>query len=171
VVLVNSDRLDVRIPVVIGFLFVPLSYVLLVTHTASGSDFATFALAIVISGAGFACLFSPIANVLVRSLPTEVRAEGIAIFKIVLLLGGSVASTALAVIYDHSWAWYQTLLAGGATLSHLVPIGVVPTLPTVSFLVDQQAAILAYMDNSKVVALVSLLNLPLVALLRKPEAA
>ncbi|MFZ0681404.1 MAG: MFS transporter, partial [Candidatus Cybelea sp.] len=111
VMLVNSDKIDVRIPVVIGFLLVPLSYVLLVTHTASGSDFTAFALAVVISGAGFACLFSPIANVLVRSLPTEVRAEGIAIFKIVLLLGGSVASTALAVIYDHSWAWYQTLLA------------------------------------------------------------
>ncbi|MGA7355208.1 MAG: MFS transporter [Candidatus Cybelea sp.] len=171
VILVNADKIDVRIPVVIGFLLVPLSYVLLVTHTASGSDFATFALAIVISGAGFACLFSPIANVLVRSLPTEVRAEGVAIFKIVLLLGGSVASTALAVVYDHSWAWYQALLAGGATLGHLVPIDTVPAAPTMSYLVDQQAAILAYMDNSKVVALVSLLNLPLVALLRKPEAA
>jgi hypothetical protein len=52
-----------------------------------------------------------------------------------------------------------------------VPLGVVPALPTIAFLVDQQASILAYMDNSKVVALVSLLNLPLVALLRKPEAA
>ena len=71
----------------IGFLLVPLSYVLLVTHTASGSDFTAFALAVVISGAGFACLFSPIANVLVRSLPAEVRAEGIGNFKIVLLLG------------------------------------------------------------------------------------
>ncbi len=169
VILVNSDRLDVRIPVLLGFVLVPISYVLLVTHTASGSDFATFTLAVVISGAGFACLFSPIANVLVRSLPTEVRAEGIAIFKIVLLLGGSVAATGLAVVYDRSWAWYQTLLAGGATLSHLVPLGMVPAAPTLSYLVDQQAAILSYMDNSKVVALVSLLNLPLVALLRKPD--
>ena len=69
-----------------------------------------------------------------------------------LLLGGSVASTALAVIFDHSWAWYKRC-RGDATLSHLVPIGIVPSLPTIAYLVDQQAAILAYMDNSKVVAL------------------
>jgi hypothetical protein len=43
------------------------------------------------------------------------------------------------VIYDHSWAWYQVLLAGGATLSHLVPIGIVPTLPAISFLVDKDS--------------------------------
>jgi DHA2 family multidrug resistance protein len=171
VLLVNSDRLDVRVPVTLGFVLVPLSYALLVPQTTSESNFWTFALAIVLSGAGFASLFSPIANVLVRSLPNEVRAEGIAIFKMVLLLGGSVSATALAVIYDHSWAWYQTLLASGASLGHLQPIGTVPPLPTLSALVGQQATVLAYADNSKVVALLTLLNLPLILLLRKPEAA
>jgi MFS transporter, DHA2 family, multidrug resistance protein len=170
VLLVNSDRLDVRVPVAIGFVLVPLSYALLIPLTTSESDFTTFALAIVISGAGFACLFSPIANVLVRSLPTEVRAEGVAIFKMVLLLGGSIAATALAVVYDHSWAWYQTLLAGAATLGHLRPVGIVPPLHTLSALVGEQAAVLGYAENSKVVALVTLLNLPLIFLLRKPQA-
>jgi DHA2 family multidrug resistance protein len=171
VLLVNSDRLDVRVPVTLGFVLVPLSYALLVPRTTSESDFWTFALAIVLSGAGFASLFSPIANVLVRSLPTEVRAEGIAIFKMVLLLGGSVAATALAVVYDHSWAWYQALLAGGATLGHLRPIGIVPSPSTLSALIGEQAAALAYADNSKVVALATLLNLPLILFLRKPETA
>ena len=171
VLLVNSDRLDVRVPVTLGFVLVPLSYALLVPQTTSGWDFWTFALAIVLSGAGFVSLFSPIANVLVRSLPTEVRAEGIAIFKMVLLLGGSVAATALAVVYDHSWAWYQALLAGGATLGHLRPIGIVPPLSTPSALIGEQAAALAYADNSKVVALVTLLNLPLILFLRKPGTA
>jgi MFS transporter, DHA2 family, multidrug resistance protein len=170
VLLVNSDRLDVRVPVALGFVLVPLSYALLIPQTTSGSDFTTFVLAIVISGAGFACLFSPIANVLVRSLPTEVRAEGVAIFKMVLLLGGSIAATALAVIYDHSWAWYQTLLAGAATLGHLRPVGIVPPLRALSALVAEQAAVLGYAENSKVVALVTLLNLPLIFLLRKPQA-
>lgn len=171
VLLVNSDRLDVRVPVTIGFLLVPLSYALLAVKTTSGSDFTTFVLALVISGAAFACLFSPIANVLVRSLPTDVRAEGIAIFKMVLLLGGSVASTGLAVIFDHSSAWFQSLLAGQATLARLVPIGLLPSHLTISALVQQETAVLAYADNSKVVALLSLLNLPLIFLLRKPGVA
>jgi hypothetical protein len=74
---VNADKIDVRVPVAVGFLIVPASYALLAMQTTSQSEFATFAPAIVLSGAGFACLFSPIANVMVRSLPEEVRAEGI----------------------------------------------------------------------------------------------
>jgi DHA2 family multidrug resistance protein len=171
VLLVNADKLDVRVPVAVGFVLVPLSYALLALNTTSQSEFVTFALPIVISGAGFACLFSPIANVMVRSLPDDVRAEGIAIFKIVLLLGGSVAGTGLAVVYDHSLAAMQTLLAGDATLRHFVQIGVPhPSAAALSAPVGQ-AAVLAYADNSKFVALVTLLNLPLVALLRKPASA
>jgi DHA2 family multidrug resistance protein len=169
VLLVNADKIDVKVPVAIGFVLVPLSYALLAVQTTAGSEFMTFALALVISGAGFACLFSPIANVMVRSLPAEVRPEGIAIFKIVLLLGGSVAATGLAVVYDHSLAAEQTLLAGDATLRHFAQAGLARPSAAVLAAVSRQASILAYADNSKVVALVSLLNLPLIPLLTKPQ--
>jgi DHA2 family multidrug resistance protein len=171
VLLVNADKIDVRAPVAIGFVLVPISYALLAVQTTPESEFATFAVAIVISGAGFSCLFSPIANVLVRSLPVDVRQEGVAIFKIVLLLGGSIASTALAVIYDHSLASFQTLLAGDATLHHFRQIGIRHPSGAELALIARQAAVLAYADNSKVVALATLVNLPLVLLLRKPDAA
>jgi DHA2 family multidrug resistance protein len=147
---------------------VPFSYALLAVQTTGLSDFTTFVAAIVISGAGFACLFSPIANATVRSLPEPARAEGIAIFKMVLLLGGSSATTVLGVIYDHSYAGYLSLLAGDATLRHVAQIGLGATTGGLAGVVEQQAAILAYADNSKWVALASLLNLPLIALLRKP---
>jgi len=168
VLLVNADRIDVRIPVAIGFVLVPISYALIALQTTPESEFGTFTLAVVLSGAGFACLFSPIANVMVRSLPEEVRLEGIALFKIVLLLGGSIATTALAVIYDHSLAAYQTLLAGEATLRHFAQLGIMRPGPALLNAAAQQAAVLAYADNSKVVALATLVNLPLVILLRKP---
>lgn len=170
VLLVNADKIDVKVPVAIGFVLVPVSYALLALGTTSESDFATFALAIVLSGAGFACLFSPIANAMVRSLPAEVRAEGIAIFKMVLLLGGSLASTGLAVVYDHSLAAYQSVLAGEATLRHFAQAGIGRPDSAVLGLIARQAAVLAYADNSKVVALVSLLNIPLIFLLQKPAA-
>jgi DHA2 family multidrug resistance protein len=105
---------------------------------------------------------------MVRSLPQEVRAEGIAIFKIVLLLGGSIAGTALAVIYDHSLAAFQTILAGDATLHHFAQLGIARPTPSLLAATGRQASILAYADNAKVVALVTLVNLPLVILLRKP---
>jgi MFS transporter, DHA2 family, multidrug resistance protein len=169
VLLVNADKLDVRVPVAIGFVLVPISYALLAVQTTSESDFMTFAVALVISGAGFACLFSPIANVMVRSLPEEVRIEGIAIFKITLLLGGSIAGTALSVVYDHSLASFQTLLAGEATLRHFTNLGIMHPSASLLAATAQQAAVLAYADNSKVVALATLLNLPLVILLKKPQ--
>jgi DHA2 family multidrug resistance protein len=168
VLLVNADKIDVKVPVAIGFVLVPLSYALLALQTTELSDFRTFALAVVISGAGFACLFSPIANAMVRSLPDDARAAGIAIFKMVLLLGGSSAATALTVVYDHSDAGYLSLLAGDATLRHFAQIGASGAAASVPALVAAQASILAYADNSKWVALASLVNLPLIVLLRKP---
>ena len=169
VLLVNADKVDVRVPVALGFVFVPVSYALLATRTTYESDFTTFAFAVVLSGAGFACLFSPIANALVRSLPETARGEGIAIFKMVLLLGGSLAATGLAVTYDHSLAGYQSLLAGEATLRHFGQVGAPGAVPSAARIVAQQATILAYADNSKWVALVTLLNLPLVFFLQKPK--
>jgi MFS transporter, DHA2 family, multidrug resistance protein len=168
VLLVNADKLDVRVPVAIGFVLVPVAYAMLSLQITFESNLGTFALALAISGAGFACLFSPIANVMVRSLPAEVRAEGIAIFKLVLLLGGSVATAGLAVVYDHSLAGFQSLLAGDATLRHFLEAGI--TQPSASALASfaQQAAVLAYAENAKVVALATLVYLPLVILLRKP---
>ena len=168
VLLVNADKIDVRVPVIVGFVLVPVSYALLALQTTLDSDFTTFALAVVLSGAGFACLFSPIANAIVRSLSDSSRAEGIAIFKMVLLLGGSIAGTGLAVTFDHSLAGYRSLLAGSATLHHLAQIGLEKPGAGLGRMVAEQASILAYADNSKWVALASLINLPLVALLRKP---
>jgi DHA2 family multidrug resistance protein len=170
VLLVNADKLDVRVPVAIGFILVPIAYAMLALQITFESNLTTFALALAISGAGFACLFSPIANVMVRSLPEGVRAEGIAIFKIVLLLGGSVATAGLSVVYDHSLAGFQTVLAGEATLRHLLEAGIAqPNAAVLSATVAQQAAVLAYAENSKVVALATLVCLPLALLLRKPE--
>ena len=170
VLLVNADKIDVKVPVALGFIFVPMSYAMLAIQTTSESSFGTFAFALVLSGIGFACLFSPIANVMIRSLPDDVKSEGIAIFKLVLLLGGSVATTGLGAVYDRSFAGLDSLLAGEASLRHFIQVGLSHPSSQVLALVAQQATVLAYSQNSMVVAISSLVNLPLVVLLRKPGA-
>jgi DHA2 family multidrug resistance protein len=144
VLLVSADKIDVKIPVALGFVLVPTSYALLSMQT-------TFA------------------NVTVRSLPPALSPQGIAIFKLMLLLGGSVASTALGVLYDHSYDAYLSLLAGTANLHHLAQIGL-RSLPVQAYAgyVQAQAAVLAYADNSKWVAFSSLFNIPLIFLLKPP---
>jgi MFS transporter, DHA2 family, multidrug resistance protein len=167
ILFVLADKINLKVPITIGFIIVPLSYAMLALFTTSDSDLSTFVLAIVLSGAGFACLFTPIATLLIRSLPEDVRAEGIAIFKLVLLLGGSIATTVLGVIYDHSLAGFTSLLTGEAPLRHFTQAGVLHPTVGVLALVGQQAAVLAFADNSKVVSLVTLLNLPFVPLLQR----
>jgi DHA2 family multidrug resistance protein len=162
----SANRIPLKLPVAVGFVLVPLSYAMLAFATTSDSEFTTFALAILISGMGFACLFSPIAGALVRSLPVDVRPEGVAIFKLVLLLGGSIATTALGVVYDHSFATFQSILRGEATLRHFEQVGIVHPTAQILALVGQQASVLAYADNSLVVAGVTLLVLPFTFLLQ-----
>ncbi len=172
VLLVSADKIDVKVPVALGFAFVPASYALLSMQTTYASNFYTFAAALVLSGAGLSCLFSPIANVTVRSLPPALSGQGIAIFKLVLLLGGSMASTGLGVLYDHSFDRYLSLLAGSATLHHLSQIGLRGVSSgAYSGLVQAQAAVLAYADNSKWVAFLALANIPLIFLLKPPPKA
>ena len=169
VLLVNANKINVKVPVALGFVFVPASYALLGMQTTYESSFSTFLIALVLSGAGFSCLFSPIANVTVRSLPPLLAPQGLAIFKLVLLLGGSVASTALSVLFDHTYDGYLSLLAGGATLRHISELGLhALSAQTYGGYVAAQAAVLAYADSSKWVALTSLLNIPLIFLLRPP---
>ena len=168
VLLVNADKINVKIPVAIGFVCVPVSYALLATQTTFFSNFGTFVFALVLSGAGFACLFSPVANVTIRSLPPKLSAQGIAIFKLVLLLGGSAAATLLGVIYDHSYAGYMGLVTGVTSQHTLSSIGVSIPAQAYSALAQQQAAVLAFADNSKWVALAALINLPLIFFLKPP---
>jgi MFS family permease len=167
ILFVLADKINLKVPITIGFIIVPVSYAMLALFTTSDSDLSTFVLAIVLSGAGFACLFTPIATLLIRSLPEDVRAEGIAIFKLVLLLGGSIATTVLGVIYDHSLAGFTSLLTGEASLRHFTQAGVLHPTVGVLALVGQQAAVLTFADNSKVVSLMTLLNLPFVPLLQR----
>ncbi len=168
VLLVNADKINVKIPVAVGFVCVPVSYALLAAQTTVSSSFGTFVFALVLSGAGFACLFSPVANVTIRSLPPPLAGQGIAIFKMVLLLGGSGAATALGVIYDHSYASYLSLVAGVTSQHTLSSIGVSIPAQAYSALAQQQAAVLAFADNSKWVALAALINLPLIFFLKPP---
>jgi DHA2 family multidrug resistance protein len=167
VLLVVADKINLRVPIVIGFVIVPISYAMLATLTTSASDFTTFVVAIVLSGIGFACLFTPIANVIVRALPQDVSAEGVAIFKLVLLLGGSIATTALGVVYDHSLAGFTSLLAGEASARHFTQAGISQPSVGVLTLVTQQAAVLAFAMSSKVVSIATIVNLPLILLLQK----
>jgi DHA2 family multidrug resistance protein len=169
VMLVNADAISVRVPVIVGFLLISGSYELLSWNTTTDSSFDTFVFAIIISGIGFSCSFSPIANVIVRSLPADSLGDGAAIFKTVIVLGGAFGTTLLNVLFDHDFAGFSSLLTENTNAAQLGIAHDAASLVQLTNLVSAQASTLAYEKNFQWVAVVGLTVLPIAFFLTRPS--
>lgn len=161
--------IDPRYLIVTGFLLVGISYWLQFTGTTSNSDFGTFAVSVLVSGAGFALLFSPIASTVLASIPPADFTRGVAIFKLTLTTGGAVASAALGAIVDHRSAYHLAHLAGNERLASAAVAAFAPRGSRVlTQLVSQQSAVLAYADTALYTAVLVICIAPLAVMLRPP---
>jgi MFS transporter, DHA2 family, multidrug resistance protein len=163
---------DPRYYIISGFMLVSLSYWMLSFDATSLSDFRTFIVASLIQGCGFSLLFSPIARAVILSLPPADFPQGIAIFKLTLVTGGALASTALGVIFDHRNALHLTQIAGDVTLASPFIVTLAhlngASLAGVAGVADQQSSILAYADSLQYIAILVLLVSPIALLLTPP---
>jgi DHA2 family multidrug resistance protein len=166
-----SRRLiDARYMIVVGFLLVALSYWLQFLGTTDLSDFGTFIASVVISGAGFALLFSPIASTVLTSIPPDDFTRGVAIFKLTLATGGSFASTVFGAIVDHRDTIHLTEIAGATSLA-AGPVAVFLQsghLRSLAAIAAREGQILAYADVAQYTAILVLCVAPLAAVLRPP---
>ncbi len=166
----NKRLIDPRYMIVTGFVLVFVSYWLQYLGTTYTADFRTFIVSVVISGAGFALLFSPIASTVLGSIPPDDFTRGVAIFKLTLTTGGAIASTALGVIVDHRNAAHLSQIAGSITratpaIQSFLQLGSMHTLAT---LASSQSQILSYADTAQYTAIVVLCAAPLAFILRPP---
>jgi DHA2 family multidrug resistance protein len=164
-----KQLVDGRYYIFAGFMLVSLSYWMLFFDTTSLSDFRTFVVPSLLQGCGFALLFSPIARAVILSLPPDDFTQGIAIFKITLVTGGALASTALEIIFDHRNALHMTRIADDVTLvlpfSSTIPHLNKATLVGITSIAAQQSSILAYADCLQYIAILVLLVAPAASLL------
>jgi len=167
-----KQLVDPRYYIFAGFLLVALSYGLLFFGVTSLSDFHTFVVPTLLQGCGFSLLFSPIARAVILSLKPEDFLHGIAIFKLTLVTGGAVASTALGVIFDHRNALHLTRIAGDVTLGSPFILAVghlnMTSLIGLTSIAEQQSSILAYADSLQYIAILVLLVAPGALLLKPP---
>jgi DHA2 family multidrug resistance protein len=166
----NKRLLDPRFMIVTGFILVFISYWLQYEGTTYTADFGTFVLSVVISGAGFALLFSPIASTVLTSIPPEDFTRGVAIFKLTLTTGGAVASAALGVILDHRNAYHLSMIAGSIdraapAVQTYLQSGSQRALASIASI---QSTVLAYADAAQYTAIVVLCAAPLAMILRPP---
>jgi DHA2 family multidrug resistance protein len=162
--------IDPRYMIVTGFILVGISYSMQFFATTTGADFGTFVISVLISGAGFALLFSPIASTVLGSIPPDDFTRGVAIFKLTLTTGGAIASTALTAIVDRRETYHLTQIAGSENLASTAVATFLRTgsHATLDRLVSQQGAVLAYADTALYTAVLVFCVAPLAIVLRPP---
>jgi DHA2 family multidrug resistance protein len=165
--LLNSFAIvNTRILIATGFLCTAASYAALGVGATTGSDFRTFIGPILLSGVGFAGIFSPLVFSTVAAVGQAQSKSTTAFLRLAFVLGGSIGNAALGVIMDHREAQHWSDLAGSIVLSRPVVTEYVLAhsggVHTLAGMVNAQATTLAFADAAYVTALVTLLFLPLV---------
>ncbi|MDQ2908132.1 MAG: DHA2 family efflux MFS transporter permease subunit [Candidatus Eremiobacteraeota bacterium] len=164
-------RFDPRYFLAGGFVLLAAGTGIQALVTTDQSGFWTFALALVLVGAGAAMLFVPLTIAVLGATTPQEGPKASAFTTLALQLGGSVAIAALDVLIDRRWSFHSAILGAAITRSsptvqQYLQHGSVAGLAGI---VNLQAAILAYADATFVIAVVAALFMPLVFFMRKPK--
>ena len=132
-----------------------------------------------VQGAGLGFLFVPLTTVAFATLPAHMRGEGTGLYNLSRNIGSSVGiSIVSALIVRNTQSNHESIAAyvtpfnrafDATAAEGLSPLSAVGRA-SLDSVVTLQATIIAYIDDFKLLMLMSLLVMPLVILLRKPAA-
>lgn len=133
----------------------------------------------VLQGFGLGLVFVPMSTVGFATLPAELRTESAALFSLVRNIGSSIGISMVSVVLTQNIQINHAELGerltpfapGVDAAAHAMGIraGSTQVLALLDQIVNQQATMLAYIDDFKLMMYVVLAALPLIFLLRKPE--
>ena len=129
-----------------------------------------------LQGIGTGCVFAPLSTIAFSTLLPQLRNEGTAFFSLMRNLGSSIGISVVTTLLVRNTQIMHSRLA-----EHVTPFsdGLTPSLsaglPTAEHLaglnaaVTQQAAMIAYNNDFKLMLILTVIAIPLVALLRAPR--
>ena len=128
----------------------------------------------ILQGSGVGLIYVPLATAAFATLPPALRNEGTAMFSLVRNIGSSIGISVVTTLLTRNTQIMHATLADHVNrynplLRAQLPAGA-PSLRTLAGLnatVTEQAAMIAYNDDFKLMMLLALLAMPLVLLLRK----
>jgi DHA2 family multidrug resistance protein len=172
-------RVDTRILLTTGLLLTALAMYWMTGWTPAVSQFTIVSVGFV-QGAGLGFLFVPLTTVAFSTIPAAKRGEGAGVYNLSRNIGSSVGISVVSMLISEntqvnhaSIAAYVTpynpAWAHPAVLHALSPFTAAGRAALDS-IITLQAVIISYMDDFKLLMLLSLLALPLVLLLQKPSA-
>jgi MFS transporter, DHA2 family, multidrug resistance protein len=183
----NANRFDPRLLIVIGAAAMVITMLSLAAIGPDTGDHSLF-WPLIFRGVTTVTMFLPLSLAALGPLPKADVGAGSGFFNLTRQLGGTFGIAVLTVVLDHQRAVHRSqLVQHMATTNPLVQERVAQlqqwlsqsgdsgrsadqALQVLSLQVDRQAALLAYGDVFRLVALVFLLAIPLVLLLGRPAA-
>jgi len=135
----------------------------------------------VLQGFGLGFVFTPLSTITFSTLPRNILTQGTAIFSLMRNIGGSIGiSIVVALLAENTQTVHSRLVEHLrpdnplAQAPYLMPPFSLTTPAGVAALnaeATRQAAMVAYIDDFKLMMLIVILAAPLILLLRKPRAA
>jgi DHA2 family multidrug resistance protein len=172
-----SKLIDVRMIIGLGFALSAFS-AWQMSRFDLQMDMSTVMWSGIAQGCGTGMVFVPLAGVAFATLKSSLRNEGAAMFSLSRNLGSSIGISVVETLLTRNTQKAHASLAQHVTpfnpLMHAQFPGGVPTLQRLSALnaqVTEQAAMIAYNDNFKLMFWLSLAAIPLLLLLRKGGGA
>jgi DHA2 family multidrug resistance protein len=168
-----ASILDFRAILVTGFLLSAGSFVALALHMTTQSDFDTFPLLLVISGAGQSMLLVPLLVGMLSSVAPADAPKASSFISLSVQMGGSIASTMLVTIYDRRTYFHSDVLRGTVNLTHqsLFSASHIPNLRAFARILAQQSANQGFADSILSLAPLAFCGVFLAIFLKRNKAA
>jgi DHA2 family multidrug resistance protein len=175
--LMQTGKVDPRVMLGLGLILTGASTIWQAGITTSDNSFGSFVIPLVLQGVGSGMLFVPLLFSVLGSLKDARESSSVSAFiNLFIQLGGSVASATLVTFLDQREDLHLDTLNALVNLTN-IPIrnvinhahGLTQTVAAeISQLIAQQAAAFAYADVFLIVALLTLLSVPLILGIPKP---
>ena len=170
--------IDARLLVSAGLLLTSLSLWIMMGFSPQ-MDSQLIVTSGIVQGLGLGLVFVPLSTVAFSTIAVEFRADATSLFSLVRNIGSSIGISVVTVVLSRNAQINH--MAIGAALNPFNPV-VAQVMPGVltgngamlglaDAMVNQQALMIAYIDDFKMLMIITLSALPLVFLLRKPTAA
>jgi len=134
-----------------------------------------------IQGSGLGFLFVPLTTIAFSTLPAAMRGEGTGLYNLSRNIGSSVGiSIVSALLIENVQIGHAAIGAYVTPFNHAFALPAarhmfsplkLASRAALDGVINQQATIIAYMDDFKLLMLMSLFAMPLVVLLRQPKRA
>ena len=169
--------IDARYLVVTGLVLTAWSLHIMTGFTPQMDD-TDIIVSGIVQGLGLGLVFVPLSTVAFATLPPQFRTDATSLFSLVRNLGSSIGISIVTVVLTRNIAVNHSVLSTSInpfnpnlwSVSPGAAQGDPESLAMIDRIVSGQAAMISYIDDFKLMMIVTLAAIPLALLLRKPKA-